>query len=357
MAVGAPPGPWPGPATRRSSSVMPRGSAAVMAVQPPRRVAQDAGDPAFGRLDLALARQRLGAVPQVGQGRGPGLVGDRPHEPLALLVLVELEVHPDEPHDRPLEAGLALAPLVEPGADALDVGHDVPADLVHDVVGEALEQAHDRLGLAEQPALLVRHEPLDPVVAAALAAERPAQLAERVARHDREVVAERRRAVAPGGRRGTAGARDAPRTRTRGSSRGGRSRSGTRAAARRGRAPCAGCSPRRTAAGPGVASADSRARSYWPSTRWPMNPSRKPSWRVVTQRLARAIDALATPPPGGMTWSSRRPSRWPMRAANEVTLARTQPARSTTPARATMPGSSAPRTSDSLGTMTSSAAV
>ena len=36
-----------------------------------------------------------------------------------------------------------------------------------------------------------------------------------------------------------------------------------------------------------------------------MNPSRKPSWRVVTQRLASAIVALARPPPGGMTWSSR----------------------------------------------------
>ena len=37
-----------------------------------------------------------------------------------------------------------------------------------------------------------------------------------------------------------------------------------------------GCSPRRTAAGPGAASVDSSARSYWPRTRVPMNPSRKP---------------------------------------------------------------------------------
>ena len=81
---------------------------------------------------------------------------------------------------------------------------------------------------------------------------------------------------------------------------------------------------------PGVASADSSARSYWPSTRWPMNPSRKPSWRVVTQRLARAIDALASPPPGGTTWSSRSPSSVPMSARRSPTLARTQPARSTT---------------------------
>ena len=75
----------------------------------------------------------------------------------------------------PLEAGRALAALVEPGADPLDVGDQVPADLVHDVVAEPLEQAHHRLRLAEQAALLVGHQPLDPVLAVALAAERPAE--------------------------------------------------------------------------------------------------------------------------------------------------------------------------------------
>ena len=43
-----------------------------------------------------------------------------------------------------------------------------------------------------------------------------------------------------------------------------------------------------------------------------MKPSRKPSWRVVTQRLARAIVALARPPPGGTTWSSSSVSSWPI---------------------------------------------
>ena len=46
-----------------------------------------------------------------------------------------------------------------------------------------------------------------------------------------------------------------------------------------------------------------------------------------------------------------------MRFANDVTFARTQPARATTPARATMPGNSAPRASSSFGTITSSAAA
>ena len=75
-------------------------------------------------------------------------------------------------------------------------------------------------------------------------------------------------------------------------------------AARPGPGPSGGCSPRRTGAGPASISADSSARSYWPRTFEPMNPSRNPSWRVVTQRLARAIVALPSPPPGGMTWSS-----------------------------------------------------
>ena len=184
-------------------------------------------------------------------------------------------------------------------------GHELAPDLVHDVVAEALEQAHHRLGLAEQAPLLVAHQPLHPVLAAALAAQRPAEPAHRLAAHARGRRCRTASAGAPGATRGTAAARGAPRTRRRGSSRAGRSRSGTARAARPARAPSGGCSPRRTAAGPGAASADSSARSYWPRTRWPMNPSRNPSWRVVIQRLASAIVALARPPPGGTTWSSR----------------------------------------------------
>ena len=73
-----------------------------------------------------------------------------------------------------------------------------------------------------------------------------------------------------------------------------------------------------------------------------MNPSRKPSWRVVTQRLASAIDALARPPPGGHDLVEQVPSSLPMSDANEPVLARTQPARSTTADRSTTPGSVRP---------------
>ena len=82
-----------------------------------------------------------------------------------------------------------------------------------------------------------------------------------------------------------------------------------------------------------------------------MNPSSRPSWRVVIQRLASAIVALARPPPGGTTWSSRSFSSLPMSDANDAVLARTQPARSTTPERSTTPGSSVPSASDSAGTI------
>ena len=73
-----------------------------------------------------------------------------------------------------------------------------------------------------------------------------------------------------------------------------------------------------------------------------MNPSRKPSWRVVTQRLARAIVALARPPPGGHDLVEEVGLELPMSEAKAPVLARTQPARSTTPERSTTPGQLGP---------------
>ena len=72
-----------------------------------------------------------------------------------------------------------------------------------------------------------------------------------------------------------------------------------------------------------------------------MNPSRKPSWRVVTQRFARAIVALASPPPGGHDLVEQLVlERADQLTRTSSTFARTQPARSTTPDRSTTPGSS-----------------
>ncbi len=88
-----------------------------------------------------------------------------------------------------------------------------------------------------------------------------------------------------------------------------------------------------------------------------MNPSRKPSWRVVTQRLARAIVALPSPLPDGTTWSRSSSSSVPISEANVATFAWTQPARSTTAERSTTPGSSVPSASDRRGTIRAIAAA
>ena len=231
---------------------------------------------------------------------------------------------------------------MEARADRSTPGTRSRPDLVHDVVAEALEQAHDGLGLAEQPALLLAHEPLHPVLAVALAAQGPPEAAHRLAAEAADVAAEQRSAAARGGTPGTAAARGAPRTRRRGSSRAGRSRSGTARAARPAARAVSRMFSSTNSRRPGAASADSSAMSYWPSTRWPMKPSSRPSWRVVIQRFASAMVALARPPPGGTTWSSRSFSSLPMSDANDAVLARTQPARSTTPERSTTPGSSVP---------------
>src|SRR4029079_13749195 len=65
-------------------------------------------------------------------------------------------------------------------------------DLVHDVVAETLQQAHDRLGLTEELTLLVGHQALEPVLAAAVAAEGPADGPRRIAGERRGGAAEQR---------------------------------------------------------------------------------------------------------------------------------------------------------------------
>ena len=108
---------------------------------------------------------------------------------------------------------------------------------------------------------------------------------------------------------------------------------------------------------PGVVSADSSARSYWPRTRWPMNPSSSPSWRVVTQRLASVMVALPKPAPSGSICSRRLSSSLPMMCANATVFACTHSPRLTTATRSTTPGSSVPRWAASAGTTRSIAAA
>ena len=60
-----------GPARRVGRPVRLEPGAGVPPRRSPRHPAEDPGDPALGRLDLAVARQRLRAVPEAGQGRRP----------------------------------------------------------------------------------------------------------------------------------------------------------------------------------------------------------------------------------------------------------------------------------------------
>src|SRR6476646_9645919 len=345
IAVGAPPGPEPGPAVRRSPSLVtrrPRRSRARLGVHP--------ADPRRRIVDLAVLRQRLGAGPQPVQGFGAAGGGDRGHEALALAVLLHLHVHPGEAHDRPLERRLLrLAALVELRADPLDVRHEVPADLVHHVVAEPLEQAHHRLRLPEEPALLVGHQALHPVLGAVVvAADRPAEAPQRLASEPARLASEQPQLAleALGEIRTKPGM---------GSWSAIHVRKGSRGTSRTFAVWRMFSSTNRSL--PGCASAVSSARSYWPRTFEPMTPRRKPSWRVVTQRLARAIVALARPPPGGTTWSSSSVSSWPISWAKVATLAWTQPPRSTTADRSTTPGSSVPSAAHSRGTICSIAAA
>src|SRR5688572_30670144 len=164
--------PRPGRGRVPGSSLRARAVRRPTAVEYPR-------DPPLRMLDLAVPRQRLRSLPQAGERRLAAAVGDGAHEDLALLVLLELEVHAGQPEHRALERRSLVASLVEARADALDVRDEIRADLVHDVVAEPFEQAHDRLRLAEQRALLLPHQPLHPVLAAPLAAECASEAAHR----------------------------------------------------------------------------------------------------------------------------------------------------------------------------------
>src|SRR6185503_279364 len=132
MASGTPFGPRPGPADVLTG-----------------RSRQDPRDPPLRLRDLLGRRERLGAVPEPGEGRAALGLRNGPHELLALGVLLELEVHARQLEHRALEPAAPLAPLVESRRDGLDALDEPVAHLVHDVVAEALEQAHHRLRLAE----------------------------------------------------------------------------------------------------------------------------------------------------------------------------------------------------------------
>ena len=164
-------------------------------------------------------------------------------------------------------------------------GHQVPADRVHHVVAEALQQAHHRLRLPEQRRCSsdIRRSS-QCVVAAAVAAERRAHRTDAslpsagVVREERQLALQALGKVRPepGMRLELEGVRRLVE----------RDPGPERIERHIQRPGGVADVLLHEQQAPGVVSADSSARSYWPSTRWPMKPSRRPSWRVVTQRLA-----------------------------------------------------------------------
>ena len=214
------------------------------------------------------------------------------------------------------------------------------ADLVHDLVAEALEQAHHRLRLAEQAPLLGRPSAAP---ASGSPSDSPRSVAPSAAHGRRDPA---RRASSP----------NSASWRSRRDARYGRSQgwasnskawvvswsaiqvrngaSGTPSALAAG-----GCSPRRTAAGRAPARPTAARGRTGRAPAGPGSRAGSPSWRVVTQRLASAIDAGAEiRRPAGRLVEQVGLELADERARTSPVFARTQPARSTTRERSTTPG-------------------
>ncbi len=126
----------------------------------------DARDPALRVPDLVERGQHLRSGPDAVEEGTVALADHRIGESLAGRVLLHLQVEAGQAHDRLLEGAPALAAALKPVVDLGEVRQDPRAGGVHDVVGVALEQRHQRLGLVERVALAGGHDPLQPVALA-----------------------------------------------------------------------------------------------------------------------------------------------------------------------------------------------
>ena len=132
-------------------------------------------------------------------------------------------------------------------------------------------------------------------------------------------------------------ARDGPRTRRRGSSRGARSTSGTARQGCRARAPCRERSPRRTAGGRPRLGGQERD-VVLAEHAGAHEAQQVAELLAVTQRFARAIVARLSPPPSGTTWSRSSSSMREMSERNVPTFAPGSAGPVDDPARSTTPG-------------------
>ena len=147
--------------------------AVAAAVSPRVREWPDTGDPGRWVTDLHQRRQPFRPTPGPVEQFGATGVLDGGDEALALLVLAELGLEPDQLLEQPGRAAGLLATLAqylaEPGG-ARDGGGPGP---VHGHVTVALEQAHQRLDPVEPLELLGGGHQAERTVVAAAGCGRP----------------------------------------------------------------------------------------------------------------------------------------------------------------------------------------
>ena len=289
----------------------------------------DARHPGLGVADLVHGGKHLRPLPHPVQQLGPARRLHGADEPLPRLVLAHLRLEPDELLEQARRQAGPPAPLAQHPGEHRGVGDGVGAGPVHGDVAVSLEQAHHGLDPADHLELLGRRHQ-------ARASRPPRGGSARPAPRPRPGAAPRRSARGSGAMPDMAwSTRDRKWGRNHGtpvnwhrwvtSCRAIHSRNclaGSRGASRGPRCwgprrtPRRRCPPPRPAAG-----------RTGPRTRVAIHPRTRPIWAPVARRAAPASGPCRPPVSSfSRTGSSSR--------RNEVTLARTQPARSSTRAPA-----------------------
>src|SRR5665648_474403 len=132
-----------------------------------RRSSVDALDPGLRVLDLFGQRQGLWRGPHGIETVRANLGRDCTHEHGPVAILTHLGLEPEQPAQDLVDAADVLAPLLKPGPDVRNAGHDCRPDVVHDHVGVSLQQRHDRGDLGDLGALLGSGEDVGQAVASA----------------------------------------------------------------------------------------------------------------------------------------------------------------------------------------------
>src|ERR1700730_1896323 len=145
------PPPRPSPASGGGRTPAPRRMAGERF---PFSLGSSALDVQLRSLDLGHGGQPLWALPNAGQQVATALVPDLTAEALADDVLAHLHLQPSQAKEGPLQRRpLLLPPAIGPFQQG-EVRQLAAADIVHDQVAVALQQAHHRLHLRDRLSLL-----------------------------------------------------------------------------------------------------------------------------------------------------------------------------------------------------------